>query len=209
MSLEVIGAGIGRTGTTSLKLALEQLGFAPCHHMNTLLANPTSIRLWERAFDGNADWDTIFKRFRAAVSGPTYHFYQELAEQYPKAKVILTVRDAESWYASTSSTIMLDEMQPIMAAFGMGELMQKISAQEAALFSRDKAQMIAYFNAHNENVRKAIPSGRLLVFETKDGWESLCEFLGQPVPSRPFLLENTSAEFHKRLEEAPRRAGRL
>jgi hypothetical protein len=126
MSLKVIGAGLGRTGTTSLKLALEQLGFAPCYYTEMLLTHPAHITLWERVLDGQPDWDTIFEGFRATMSGPANSFYRELSEYYPSAKVILTVRDPERWHASITSTINSDDFQQLLSQGPAAKLMARV-----------------------------------------------------------------------------------
>src|SRR5690606_21852220 len=106
MSLSVIGAGFGRTGTLSLKLALEQLGFAPCHHMTEVFANPDQAATWLAAARGEAvDWDSLLEGYKASVDWPSCHFWRELAAHYPDAKVILSTRDPRRWYESISNTI--------------------------------------------------------------------------------------------------------
>ena len=107
MALSVIGAGFGRTGTESMKLALEALGLGPCHHMKEGLPNPEQISLWRAVARGEpADWDQIFEGYRSAVDWPAAHYWRELAAHYPDAKVVLTVRSPESWYASMENTIL-------------------------------------------------------------------------------------------------------
>lgn len=104
--LKIIGAGVGRTGTLSLKVALEELGYGPCYHMSELLKTPQHLALWEAASrDEPIDWNAIFASYQSAVDWPVCSFYEELMQAYPQAKVILTVRDPESWYESASSTI--------------------------------------------------------------------------------------------------------
>lgn len=106
MSIKIIGAGYGRTGTKSLQLALEELGYGKCYHMEELLRNPAGVKHWKDAFDKNGvDWDSLFAEYHSIVDFPGSMYYKELSEHYPDAKVILSVRDAESWYKSTLSTI--------------------------------------------------------------------------------------------------------
>ena len=101
MGLKVIGSGLGRTGTLSTKLALEQLGFAPCHHMVEVFMNPAQVPLWIDAGNGNPDWDAIFGPYQAMVDHPGCAFWRELAAHYPDAKVLHTVRDPDKWFDST------------------------------------------------------------------------------------------------------------
>ena len=106
MTLDVIGAGFGRTGTMSLKVALEELGFGPCYHMSEVFAHPEHVELWRAAAQGKeVDWEQIFGGYRATVDWPACSFYGELMEKYPDAKVILTVRDPQRWYESAYNTI--------------------------------------------------------------------------------------------------------
>ena len=107
MTLKLIGAGLGRTGTASLKVALEELGIGRCYHMSEILQNPACTQDWIDAANGNADWDKIFSGYTATVDNPGCGFWRELADYYPNAKVILTIRDAEKWYESTDETCLL------------------------------------------------------------------------------------------------------
>src|SRR5262245_11831416 len=105
MALDLVGVGLGRTGTLSLKVAIEMLGFKHCYHMVEVWANPPSIDDWLEAANGRPNWDKIFDGYKATVDYPGCHFWRELTAVYPKAKVILTVRDAGDWFDSTQATI--------------------------------------------------------------------------------------------------------
>lgn len=109
MVLKIIGAGFGRTGTASLKLALEQLGYDPCYHMKEVIQNPHFTEYWMRAADGSPDWEQIFDGYQATMDFPASSFWGELADYYPDAKVILTIRDAEDWFRSTQETVLNPE----------------------------------------------------------------------------------------------------
>lgn len=194
MPLSVIGAGYGRTGTLSLKLALEQLGFGPCYHMVEVLKNPKAPGDWEAAADGRpVDWEDIFAGYGATVDWPSATFYRELAEAYPDAKVVLTVRDPEAWFASTQATIFKPDFSDPDDPFQ--RMVLKVIGD---LFDRrmhDKAHVIEVFNRHNEAVRRAIPPERLLVYDLAEGWNPLCAFLGVPVPETPMPKVNSTQEF--------------
>jgi hypothetical protein len=193
MALSVIGAGLGRTGTTSLKLALEQLGFGPCHHMQEVGFNPVSVDLWMSVADGNRDWEAVFAGYRSAVDWPEVAFYKELIAFYPDARVILTERDPEAWFRSTQNTILSPEIRagpPRPISILMGKLMAMF---EPDAHNHDK--LIAAFNAHNAEVRRIVPPGRLLIYEVADGWAPLCDFLGVPVPDGPMPHANSTDEF--------------
>jgi hypothetical protein len=198
MTLKVIGAGYGRTGTMSLKLALDQLGFGPCHHMVEVFAHPESMGWWTAAADGKADWDRIFQGYVSAVDWPTATFYKELADRYPDAKVILTERDPEAWFKSTQATIFARDM-PDDAADPWIQMVLKVVGDLFERRMHDHDKLVSVFNAHNARVRQVIPAERLLVYEVAQGWAPLCEFLGVPVPEGPMPKVNSTEEFQGRL----------
>ncbi|HEX4303259.1 MAG TPA: sulfotransferase [Rhizomicrobium sp.] len=203
MALQVIGAGFGRTGTSSLKGALELLGFTPCHHMVEIFSHPEQVPVWDAAARGEkVDWDALFAEYKASCDWPSCSFYQELAAHYPKAKLILTLRDAKSWYKSIANTIMpsMKEGGRLPGVFGPLLIGEKTFGGD---FS--EAHMIDVYERHNAEVKRVIPKDRLLVFEATDGWAPLCEFLGVPVPATPYPKNNTTEEFQSRV--AAMRAG--
>lgn len=215
MALKVIGAGHGRTGTLSLKLALEMLGFGPCHHMTELLADPSTADRWVDVWKGrDPDWDAIYAGFSAAVDYPTFEHYAALAARYPDAKVILTVRDPERWWQSAYETIyqaepgLLGKLKLGLRAVTQPKARQiiKIFAHVSRLWDgifegrfEDKAFAIDVFNAHTAQVKATIPPERLLVMQISDGWAPLCEFLGVPVPAVPFPRSNDRASWKEKL----------
>ncbi|HSL43972.1 MAG TPA: sulfotransferase [Anaerolineales bacterium] len=191
MALKVIGAGFGRTGTLSLKTALEELGFGKCYHMVEALRRPSHWQKWTEIMQGGkADWEALFKGYQAAVDWPAAAYYRDLMALYPEAKVILTVRDPNSWHRSMMTTIYqarrqfvlrLMQMIPALHRFFIG--MEKV-VWEGIFHSKveDKAHAEAVFERHNEEVKRVVPAERLLIFEAKQGWEPLCSFLNVPVP---------------------------
>lgn len=195
MPLAVIGAGFGRTGTMSLKLALEQLGLGPCYHMVEVRKNPGAAALWEAAADREpVDWELLFKGYGSTVDWPSATFYRELAEAYPKAKVILTVRDPESWFASTQETI----FGPLIPKDETNPHSRMVMKVVDDLFGRDmqnKERLISVYEAHNARVQEVIPPERLLVYEVAQGWGPLCAFLGLPEPAGPMPRVNSTEEF--------------
>ena len=194
MPLAVIGAGLPRTGTSSLKLALEQLGLGPCYHMREILSYPERARDWEAAADGKpVDWEAVFKGYRSTTDAPGCHFYKQLAQHYPAAKLILSLRDPDSWFSSTQETILQPFVMKMHTAMGTLGMCNKIGWGDDPKL-RDKDYMIARFHRHNVDVLKAIPKDRLLVFEAKQGWAPLCAFLGVPVPSTPYPHVNSREE---------------
>ena len=204
MPLMVIGAGFGRTGTRSLKLALDRLGLGPCHHMRELFEHPEQIPFWEQATDGAAvDWEALLAGYRSTVDWPSCHFWRELTERYPAAKVILTVREPKSWYRSASGTIfrsLREKPKDDPVAHAQWRLARKIIIQQTFGGSTaDEALAIGVLEMHNAEVERTIPAERLLVYEVSQGWEPLYGFLGVPVPDGPFPKTNTTEEFVGRL----------
>jgi hypothetical protein len=196
MPLSVIGAGLGRTGTLSLKLALEQLGFGPCYHMIEVFKDPAAPGRWEAAADGQAvDWEEVFQGYRSTVDWPSATFWRELAEAYPQAKVILTLRDPEAWFASTQATIFKQgfdgDSHPFarMAGKVIGDLFDRRM--------HDREHVIDVYERHNETVRRTIPPERLLVYNVAEGWGPLCAFLGVPVPEGPMPKVNSTEDFQR------------
>ena len=217
----MIGAGFGRTGTLSLKSALETLGYAPCYHMSVLMRNPSHAGLWaeatERAGRGEVvDWERLLAGYGASVDWPGCVFYEELARAYPGAKVLLSVRDPDSWYESFRATIGRGWEDParrptrtlrFFRAVVPGADRQ-ISAIEAVLLRRTfgkasleetvgRREAISAFVAHNEEVKRRVPEERLLVWEVKEGWGPLCAFLGVPEPVEPFPHVNERKGFER------------
>ena len=200
MALKVIGAGFGRTGTLSLKGALEELGFGPCHHMAEVLGDPGQLALWAKAArGGRVDWDQVFNGYSSCVDWPSAYFWRELANHYPDAKVVLSIRDADAWYDSMKKTILrvlrhrdTIENPHIRATMNMGA---DILVHHFGTDLPERKQAIAGFNAHVEAVRTTIPANRLLEFDVRQGWAPLCAHLGVPIPDTPFPNLNDAAQF--------------
>jgi hypothetical protein len=202
MSLKVVGAGFGRTGTLSLKVALERIGFGPCYHMIEVFPRPEHVARWHRlAFEQSMEWDEIFRGFGATVDWPAARWWREIAAHFPDAKVLLSVRDPEAWYKSVTDTIYQPMKSP--APYGVPELvrLQSEMARKAILGEtfdnrfEDKAHAIEVFHKHNQAVRDAIDPARLLEFDVREGWGPLCRFLEVPVPDEPFPRLNDTATF--------------
>jgi hypothetical protein len=199
MTLRLIGAGLGRTGTASLKMALEHIGFGPCYHMSELLIDPSRAPLWEAAADGKADWESVFRGYVATVDYPGCAFWRELAQRYPTSKVLLSVRDPDKWFESTQETIFSPPMTGMITGSPLKSFFEKTVLRAFGERIHERAFMVDYFKCHSAEVRAAIPGERLLVHEVGQGWEPLCEFLGVPVPDTPFPRINTREE-HQRLQ---------
>lgn len=206
MSLTVIGAGFPRTGTASLKAAFEELGLGRCYHMSEVFDKPDHWALWTDAADGKpVDWDLVFDGFGATTDAPACHFYKSIAAHYPKAKVVLSVRDADRWYESTQSTILspaIAEKFKFLPPPAM-VMLHKIGWHPADPETHDRDYMIGRMMTHNEEVKRTIAADRLLIFEAAQGWAPLCDFLGLPVPETPFPHVNSTDEFKKMLAAMP------
>jgi hypothetical protein len=205
VGVKVIGAGFGRTGTASLKVALEELGFGPCYHMTEVFANPEHADFWRAAWRGEpVDWDGVLGSYEATVDWPACTFYAELMERHPDAKVLLSVRDPERWYESTRSTIYeLGRISTsstlarlsfaLLSLFvfgtlktGQGPMTEEIVWQ--GTFDgrfEDKHHAIEVFNRHNEEVQRRVPQEQLLVYEVKDGWGHCASSSASSNPKSP------------------------
>jgi len=194
MPLVVIGAGFGRTGTESMKLALETLGLGPCHHMKEVLADPERIALWRAIARGEpADWRAAFAGYNSAVDWPSAYFWRELADFYPDAKVILTVRSAESWHASMEKTIFTTLRHSTdRDSVGLRLIAERVFGGRID----DPAHAMAVYERNTREVQATVPPDRLLIHRIGDGWAPLCRFLGKPVPAIPYPHSNSAAEFN-------------
>ncbi len=201
--MKVIGTGFGRTGTMSLKVALEELGYGPCYHMVEVFEHPEHVSLWEAAARGEPlDWEKIFGSYQAAVDWPTAAFYKELMKAYPEAKVLLTVRDPEKWYESTKYTIytMTDAPDPSPMLRMATKLVWEQSFDGNF---EDRRYAMEVFKRHNEEVKKHVPPERLLVYEVKEGWKPLCEFLGVGIPEeKSFPHLNDTESFKQMMQQS-------
>ena len=204
MTLSVIGAGLGRTGTLSLKHALERLGFGRCYHMYEVLGRPQDDPVWLAATRGeDVDWDALFEGFGAAVDWPVAAFWRELSEHYPDARFVLSIRDPRSWHESVMNTIYQAMSSPLErddADARVHRAMTRELILERTFGGRlaDPTHAIAVYERHNPAVMETLPAERLLVYETGAGWEPLCRFLGRPIPDEPYPHSNTRREFNER-----------
>lgn len=198
MPLSIIGAGFGRTGTESLKKALEILGFGPCYHMFEVLPNPDRVATWRAAAIGQLpDWDQVFAEYNSTVDWPAAFFWRELAQHYPNSKIILSVREAEAWYESMSNTIL-----PILRnsenqdSIGVKLIAEGVFGGDIS----DRDHMIDVFKKNISDVQTAFGQDRLLTLELGSGWEPLCQFLGCPIPDEAYPRGNNTDEFKGTVE---------
>ncbi len=212
--MKVIGAGLPRTGTLSQKVALEMLGFGPCYHMVNVLTDLPLARHWEQAMDTEVDWDKIFGEHESTVDWPGSFFYRELADAYPDAKVVLSVRDPEAWERSMHDTIWgLFHGNSLMAHISKAredidpewraylQLMRRMWAAQGVFSGPElrPGQLAQAITRYQEQVQRNIPEDRLLVWSVQDGWEPLCRFLEVDVPQAEFPRLNDSKMFTDRI----------
>jgi hypothetical protein len=215
--VRVIGAGFGRTGTTSLKAALETLGFGRSYRLTEVFEHPEHVAVWEAAHRGEpVDWNEFLAGHEITIDWPACSFYAELMEAFPEAPVILTLRDPDRWYESVRSTIygihkISAGPAPMRLPFGFAGLFAPGVTGIARLADEilwdgtfegrfeDRHHAIETFHRHNEEVRRRVPSERLLVFDVKEGWGPLCDFLGVEAPTEPFPHLNDTREMRRRL----------
>ena len=210
--MKVIGAGFGRTGTLSAKTALEELGAGPCYHMVEVFDKPRHVELWQAAAEGQPiDWDELFTGYNATVDWPACAFYQQLMQAYPAAKVLLTVRDPQSWYESTRNTIyQAGRMSPDSPDTADRRRMINTLIWQGTFGGafEDKQRAISIFERHIEEVKDRVPGARLLVYDVNEGWEPLCRFLHVAVPAdKPFPHLNETSAFHQMIQERTQSSG--
>jgi len=199
--LSVIGAGFGRTGTKSLKEALETLGFGPCHHMMEVALNRDQLPYWQAAAGGDqVDWDAVFARYRAAVDWPSCHYWRQLAAFWPQAKILLSVRPEEKWWESFENTIKITmdvrDHLPDPYRRAVSAMAHTIISEQTFMAPlHDRQAGLAAYRRRNAEVQAEIPPERLLVFDVAEGWAPLCRFLDVAVPDAPFPHSNSTDAF--------------
>lgn len=202
MALEVIGAGLGRNATFSTKFALEEIGFGPCYHMAEVFRTASrSIGLWQDVVDGRPDWDAIFDGYRSTTDYPACTYWRELANFYPDAKVVLTVRDPDRWFDSVSETIFAPRMMDSLKGSPVEKFMAGTIFAPFGDNLRDRAFMTDWYQRRNDEVIATISDERLLVFHPKEGWEPLCTFLDADMPDKPFPRVNSRDELGSASDE--------
>jgi len=205
MSIKVIGAGFGRTGTLSLKFALEKLGYDKCYHMMEVMNHPDHPAKWAAAHRGERiDWNDFYKGYQATVDWPSCNLWQTHADYFPEAKIILTLRDPDSWYKSVMSTIYPSSARAKTSKdpkeSARGEWASEI-IWDHVFDGRmdDKDHVIDTFNRHNENIKEMVSADRLLIYGPPYGWETLCEFLKCDIPDSPYPKVNSTEDFLSRV----------
>ena len=213
MSIKIIGAGLPRTGTNTLKQSLEHLGHKHVYHMKELLVNPEKLHYWKTLDEtGDTDWDALYEGYDGTVDFPGYPWYKEHMKRYPDAKVILTVRDFESWYKSVDSTVFRAGPQtPGEKIKMLGKLLFNARIRKVVMCIKwfkkcffaerlhgkfeDKEFTQKFWDDHLAEVKATVPADKLLVYDVRDGWGPLCTFLGVPEPTEPLPHLNKKENF--------------
>jgi len=209
LDIKVLGAGFGRTGTNSLKLALEEIGYGPSYHMYEVASNPDHIDLWNRAIDGDSlDVDKLFSDYTSAVDWPAVAFLPTLLALFPRAKVVLTLRDSGEWFESATKTIfkfmLLSDFVSDRTSKKLVEMSRRLILEK--VFSNkyfDKDFCVDVYNRHIQEVIKMVPKDRLLIYKVSDGWAPLCNFLGVSIPNKPFPFTNDRKSFFAKIMSWP------
>lgn len=219
MSIKIIGAGLPRTGTNTLKESLEKLGFMKTYHMKELLVHPENLHYWLTLKEtGTTNWDELYSGYQATVDFPAYPWYKEHMAKYPDAKVILTVRPFEKWYTSVYSTIWkagpqtlpekLKMMSKLIFNSRLRSVINCVKFSKGMIFENhfegkfeDKAYTEKLFNKHIQDVKDYVPADKLLVFDVSEGWAPLCKFLNVPEPAEPIPHLNKKENFKQMLGE--------
>src|SRR5262245_2886592 len=201
MTLKVVGAGLGRTGTMSLQRALERLLRRPCYHMFEVLRRPSDVPVWHRAVKGQMpDWQSFLADYGAAVDWPVAAFWKEISTAFPDALIVLSLRDSASWWASASATIFQSRSR---LDDDMRRMVDDLFRTRFTSLLDDKDACIAAYEAHVADVRRSAPVARLVEWHPSEGWAPLCAGLGVAVPDEPFPHENTTSEFKAHHMEMP------
>ena len=208
MALQVVGAGVGRTGTHSLKLALERLLGGPCHHMIEVFGHlEEQVPVFHAATrEEPVDWHALFDGYAAMVDWPGGAFWREISDAFPDALVLLSVREsAEAWWRSADRTILepMREGDPPPEMRPWATMMRDLLTARFTNRIDDKQALIDAYERHNAAVRAGVPADRLLEWQPTDGWAPICERLGLDVPDEPFPVTNTTGEFRAMLGLEP------
>ena len=203
MAMQVVGAGLGRTGTHTQKVVLEQLLGGTCHHMMEVFGHPDEVPVWHQAALGTMpDWTQFLGGYTALVDWPGASYYKELAAAFPDAPVLLSVRDPDAWYTSASDTI-FNAIDPSNTDDPWQQMVGTMLRNRFCADLENPDAMKKAFVAHNEEVRDTIPADRLIVWEPKDGWAPICDALGVSVPDEPIPVTNTTNEFRQHMLGLP------
>ena len=219
MSIQIIGAGFPRTGTTTLKKSLEILGYSKTYHMKELLVNPWYLKYWTRLRDtGTTQWEELYSGYQATVDFPCYPWYKEHLEKYPEAKVILTIRDFDSWYESVMKTVYtagpqtpgekIKMLLKMLASSRVRQVIKCIKFFKSCFFGGqfqdhfcDKEFARTVWDEHIAEVKASVKPENLLIYDVRQGWDPLCEFLDLSIPEQELPHLNKKENFRKMMPQ--------
>jgi hypothetical protein len=205
-SMKIIGAGFSRTGTFSLKQAIQALGFEPCYHGDVIFQRPDHVEVWRKVLQKPPDWQLLFSGYQAGLDSPICFFWREIRATFPDAKVILTKRDPDEWYESLKASLYQAMMNPERAPKEIqGALKMAKSIVLDHVFDgrfEDRNYAIEVYNEHNKSVEASFTNdpSSLLIFEVSKGWGPLCDFLDKEIPKIAFPNTNSREQFQASLE---------
>ena len=202
MSLRVVGAGLPRTGTKSLKEALERLLQGPCYHMAEVFEHLDHVPVWREALKGRPpDWNEVLAGYVAAVDWPASAFWRELSGANADAIVLLSMRKSpQVWWESVDATILqVARREPEPEIADWHRMFHELLWQEWDLRDGfdDAASAMAAYDRQIEAVRAAVPTDRLVEWHPGDGWEPICDALHVPIPSEAFPHANTREDWKR------------
>ena len=209
----IIAAGFGRTGTMSLKIALEKLGYGPCYHMKEIIEDSSQSDFWQRVYyGGKYSWGELFEKYNSSTDNPVCEFWEEILKEYPNSKIILNTRNPEAWLKSIKETIFLVRVN---VPFGVSFMFNTFLRKRKSVMSKVTSMIFGYgenyntsdehiiktFNDWNKKVEERCPKDKFLKWEIKEGWKPICQFLGIETPNEDFPRVNDTQEFKDRINK--------
>jgi hypothetical protein len=186
----VIGVGLPKTATTSLCDALEELGYRAIHYPSIFKFEGGQVGL---------RWPWWMAGYNAMADLPAAMLYRELADRFPNARFVLTLRNMETWLSSSQKHYSRENHEETVALGGLqGAVDLYCHMYGCPWFDRDR--FAAAYQRHEREVREFFKGSRrftTLDIEAGDGWQELAGFLAKEVPNRPFPRSNVWSSNHE------------
>ena len=217
--LKVIGIGFPRTGTNTLRVALNMLGFGPCYHFWEYAAHPdhaNMVKFWANVESlvasnepNRIQWEAFFTKYdyESGCDQPLSVYWRELMAAYPNGKFILTVRDPYKWYQSYAKTCVKSwNLERWILSYICPHFITHTKCLNRFLKDNNidvdnfkEKEAVKSFNAFIERVKDEIKDeSRLLIYDVSDGWQPLCQFLDVEIPKdKEFPVTNNQANYAK------------
>jgi len=171
---KVFGIGFHKTGTSTLDVALQELGYKVLGARTDLAATLLNGDI-EEALEQCDEYDAL-------QDNPWPLLYKELDDRYPNSKFILTVRDENKWIKSVTNHFGKDHSELRRWIYGIGH---PLGNEEVYLnrYKDHNQDVLQYFSHRKDD---------LLVIEWDQGkgWEEICDFLNEPIPDQVFPHAN-------------------